>query len=329
MNIDEIEKLLKEGKVEDALKIVKKEAKGKDNDYAKTFFNTGASNKKFAETMENKEEFKLAINYFKLAEKLGNKKLIEFARKGQAAAHNNLGNLLDDLKRYEEAEKEYMEALIIDPNHVKAIINLGFTLSKIGRHRESEIELKKASKLDPDLLEAKYRESIEINPNSMEAHNNLGCWLADLERHDEAEGEYGKAIKLNPKHPTPHNNLGVLLESLKRYDEAEEEYKRAFELCDDLTFKKVIARNFCILYFSFFEKEKIEEHREQLQKIKEFFRENNDEKEFLVDACNSYRDIMRYFPAKEHNKHNRARKKLGEVKFYLERCDEKKTFRTC
>jgi len=320
MNIDEIEKLLKEGKVEDALKIVKKEAKGKDNDYAKTFFNTGASNKKFAETMENKEEFKLAINYFKLAEKLGNKKLIEFARKGQAAAHNNLGNLLDDLKRYEEAEKEYMEALIIDPNHVKAIINLGFTLSKLGRHRESEIEFKKASKLDPDLLEAKYRESIETNPNSMEAHNNLGSWLADLERPDEAEKEYKKAIKINPEHPTPHNNLGVLWQSLGNFDKAEKEYKIAFEFCIDPSFKKIIAENLCMLYFKFFEKEKIEEHKKELQKIKDFFKENTDAKEFLVDACSSYHKVIGYFSAKEHNK---AKKKLEETKVYLKKCDEK------
>ena len=88
MNIDGIEKLLKEGKVEEALKIVEKEGKGREEEYAKMFLDLGVTEGKLAD--KDEEGHKLALNYFKLAEKLAeDKELIKKARFLSQQARDN------------------------------------------------------------------------------------------------------------------------------------------------------------------------------------------------------------------------------------------------
>jgi|GEM_PF-2583064 len=132
-----------------------------------------------------------------------------------AEAHNNLGLLLDDLNRYEEAEKEYREAIRINPNYAYAHYNLGILLKNLNRYEEAEKE---------------YREAIRINPNYANAHNNLGNLLKNLNRYEEAEKEYREAIRINPNVAGAHNNLGNLLRNLNRYEEAEKEYREAIRI---------------------------------------------------------------------------------------------------
>jgi len=91
---------------------------------------------------------------------------------------------LADLKRYEEAEKEYRVAIRINPNDAEAHNNLGILLKNLKHYEEAEKE---------------YREAIRINPNYAEAHNNLGVLLYDLRRYEEAEKELLKTKELFEK----------------------------------------------------------------------------------------------------------------------------------
>ncbi|MFN3528042.1 MAG: tetratricopeptide repeat protein, partial [Candidatus Altarchaeaceae archaeon] len=136
-----------------------------------------------------------------------------------AEAHNNLGILLAELKRYEEAEKEFREAIRINPNLAEVHNNLGILLVGLERYEEAEKE---------------FREAIRINPNYAEAHNNLGILLANLERYEEAEKEFREAIRINPNLAEVHNNLGNLLKDLERYEEAEKEFREAIRINPNL-----------------------------------------------------------------------------------------------
>ena len=136
-----------------------------------------------------------------------------------AEVHYNLGVLLERLKRHDEAEKEYREVIKINPNYMAAHYNLGNLLADLKRYDEAEKE---------------YRETIRINPYFVQAHYNLGNLLKALKRYNEAEKEYRKAIIINPDHAEAHDNLGNLLKDLERYEEAEKEYREAIKINPNL-----------------------------------------------------------------------------------------------
>jgi tetratricopeptide (TPR) repeat protein len=136
-----------------------------------------------------------------------------------AEVHYNLGVLLERLKRYDEAEKEYREVIRINLNYMAAHYNLGNLLADLKRYDEAEKE---------------YRETIRISPDFVQAHYNLGNLFRDLKRFDKAEKEFKEAIRINPDHAEAHNNLGNLLKDLKRYDEAEKEYREAIRINPNL-----------------------------------------------------------------------------------------------
>jgi Flp pilus assembly protein TadD len=170
------------------------------------------------------------------------------------AAHNNLGNLLRDLKRDDEAEAAYRKAIELNPSFTEVYNNLGLLLSDLKRNEEAEAAYHKAIELNPSFTEAcynlgnllrdlkrnkeaeaAYRKAIEINPSYDKAYSNLGVLLRDLKRDDEAEAAYCKAIELNPSLTGAYSNLGLLLHDLKRDDEAEAAYCKAIELNPSLT----------------------------------------------------------------------------------------------
>ena len=135
-----------------------------------------------------------------------------------ATAHYNLGNLLDDFGRKEDAETEYREAIRIKPDYAEAHYNLGLLLNNVGRKEDAETE---------------WREAIKIKPDDTEAHNNLGNLLKDLERYEDAETEYREAIRINHDYAAAHNNLGVLLNDVGRKEDAETEYREAIRIKPD------------------------------------------------------------------------------------------------
>ena len=166
-----------------------------------------------------------------------------------AAAHYNLGILLQDMERYGEAKEEYREAIRADPDNAAAHYNLGILLKDLERYDEAEKEYREAIRANPDdaiahynmgvLLddlrrydgaEEEYREAMRADPDYTAAYSNLGALLSDLKRYEEAEEEYREAIRTDLDYAIAHYNLGVLLQDMERYDEAEEEYREAIRI---------------------------------------------------------------------------------------------------
>jgi tetratricopeptide (TPR) repeat protein len=134
-------------------------------------------------------------------------------------AHNNLGGVLADLGRVDDAIVHYQEALKIKPDLVEVRYNLGNLLFGLGRLDEAEAEYQKALKLKPDFAVA---------------HNNLGNVLTGLGRLNEATAHYRKALEIEPDLATAHANLGNILRNCGRFDEAIAEYRKTLELIPDL-----------------------------------------------------------------------------------------------
>lgn len=155
--------------------------------------------------LHDSKDYEGAVKHFELS----------IAELPTSAAWNNLGNVLNELKRYDEAELAYREAIKLDPELVYAHNGLGNALYGLKHYEEAATS---------------YREAIHIDPGFAEAHNGLGSLCNSLERYKEAETSCREAIRLDPKSSAAYSNLGIALYEIGRNDEAEEALREAIHI---------------------------------------------------------------------------------------------------
>ncbi|MDB6016777.1 MAG: transrane and repeat-containing protein 1-like [Pedosphaera sp.] len=131
------------------------------------------------------------------------------------AGYYNFGLLLSHLKRLDEAEQYFREALRINPGLEVAHNNYANLLKLLQR---------------PEEAERHYREAIQINPENAAAHYNYANLVSELQRLEEAERHYQEAVRIRPEYADAHYNFAVLLQKLERWDEAERHYQEAVRI---------------------------------------------------------------------------------------------------
>ena len=168
-------------------------------------------------------------------------------------AHNNLGLLLSNQGRNEEAMEHYRKAVQIDPNDFEALYNLGIALAAQGQFNEAIENFRKAIQIKPNDCDAlnnlgialaaqgrfdeafeNFRKAIQIDPNDCDALDNLGTALAERGQFDEAIENYHKAIQINSNRPETFYHLGMALGQLGRTREAVAQYREALRLNPNL-----------------------------------------------------------------------------------------------
>jgi len=146
----------------------------------------------------------------------------------------------------EKAEKAFVEALRIDPDHLKSLLNLSRMLIDKGRYDEAIVKLSHAGEISPTSAEVhrllgrtyagqhktddaidSYRRAIALDPTDAWSMNNLALILIQTGRSSEATPLLAKAVELQKNNPTFHNNLGMALEKTARFKAAASEYKEA------------------------------------------------------------------------------------------------------
>ena len=132
-----------------------------------------------------------------------------------APAHSNLGSLLMDLERLEEAVASYDQAIELDSRLVDAHYNRGNALVALERFTEAASSFGKA---------------LAINPQHVNAHNNCGNALNQAKQFAEAVMYYDQAIALDPAYAAAYANRGAALIWLRRTDEAIQDLDRALAL---------------------------------------------------------------------------------------------------
>ena len=109
---------------------------------------------------------------------------------------SNLGVVLAEQRRFDEAIDCQRRALEIKPDYGRAHNNLGITLQLTGR-------------LDEAIQH--YRWAVEINPDSAAAHNNLATALRAAGRSSEAVEHYRRAVEIDPGLDRARRSLEELL----------------------------------------------------------------------------------------------------------------------
>jgi len=163
--------------------------------------------------------------------------------------HGNLGNMLNEMGRLQEAEASYRRALQLNPDAPGTHYNLAIVCTAMGRKAEAMTCYRRALCYFPDFAEAHdnlgilihedkrldeaekcYRHALAIRPDFFEAYINLGKLSKENGKADEAEQFYIQALRINPNLPEAHNNLGSLFRESKRLELAQFAYTNALIL---------------------------------------------------------------------------------------------------
>ena len=137
-------------------------------------------------------------------------------------------------RRFEEAEKKYLEVLRQDENNVDILGNVASVQWELNHFDEAEKNLKKALAIDPEdafclrrlgmirFREDKFDEALKLltqsaklDPQSAETQNYLGIVLSQKGDQPEAEAALRKALKIQPAYPEAHFNLAIVYSAQK------------------------------------------------------------------------------------------------------------------
>jgi tetratricopeptide (TPR) repeat protein len=149
---------------------------------------------------------------------------------GNSVAHNNLGTVLHQEGRLDEAIIQCQDALQIKPDYAEARGNLGNALLKKGRVDEAITQYQMALQIKPGYAEVlfnlgnalvkkgkvdeaivQYLMALQMKPDDAKTHNNLADALVQKGDVGAAIPEFQKALRFDPANPSIQNNLAWLL----------------------------------------------------------------------------------------------------------------------
>ena len=169
--------------------------------------------------------------------------------KDNYVAHINLGSVLFDEGKYEEAIRHFNEVIRIRPGLILSYNKRGLAYARLGQYQKAFEDLNYVIRLKPDYADAfnsralinhelkRHREAIEdlteavrLKPDHAEAYNNRGNIYLGLGQHQKAVENLSKAIALKPDNPAIYYNRGTAYIHLAQYQQAIADYSKAVAL---------------------------------------------------------------------------------------------------
>ncbi len=129
-----------------------------------------------------------ALDYYRAA-------LEKTPKKERSVLYNKCGITELQLSRFDDAQKDFVNAIKRDKKNSEAVNNLGVTY--FFRH-----DFKKAITI--------YKKAIDLNPTSAAFHSNLGRAYFAHKQYDDAGQEYAKALEIDPDIFTRESSAGMV-----------------------------------------------------------------------------------------------------------------------
>ncbi|TDJ18914.1 MAG: tetratricopeptide repeat protein [Gammaproteobacteria bacterium] len=116
-------------------------------------------------------------------------------------ARNNLGRVLTEQGKHEQAARQFGAAIGIKPDYAEPHNNLGTLHARAGRFDEAQ---------------AHFATAIDLNPQYAQAYNNSGVALLSQGLAYQAAVRLSQAVRLTPGYANAHANLSTALTRLGR-----------------------------------------------------------------------------------------------------------------
>ncbi len=127
----------------------------------------------------------------------------------------NMGNIFDDLGRFNNAIKAYESALAIKPMDDQTYYNMGIA------YRNAE---------KPELAISSWKKSLELNPKNLKARLSMGDFYFSKGHRDMAEKTYQDIIQTWDDNEEALFKLGTIYQKENNYRDAENAYRRVIAL---------------------------------------------------------------------------------------------------
>lgn len=133
-------------------------------------------------------------------------------------AHNNLGTLLAEQGKLDEARRHFSRAIELRPDAPEPYTNQGILYERQG---------------DPISAARLYSQALRADPRYPEANLRMGRHLARLGRINLAAKYFQSAVVAQPNNPEARYNFAVALAQLGQPQQAKEQLQRALQLAPD------------------------------------------------------------------------------------------------
>jgi type IV pilus assembly protein PilF len=153
---------------------------------------------------------------------------------GYADARNNLGTVLADQKRWDEAAREFQEAAE----------NVLYTTPEWAYYNLGEVE---RMRKDPARAEDAYRRSLRANSRYAPAYVGLAAVLGEKGNWEEAAAVLAQCVERVPDYAPGWMELGRVHVRLKRNVEAESDFNRVLAVSGDPELRKQAAGYLSVL----------------------------------------------------------------------------------
>lgn len=240
-----------------------------NENYVQAYFNKGIALQKVSRFFESLQSYDQALNIkpdyvdallnkATVLKELGQyeealniyKQLLDLLNGPQAFdIHNNYGNLLQTMGRFEDALASFDKAVIANPYPAITYSNRANVLQQLSRYPEAILSYGVALTLDPNNAEFynnrgnalqksssfelalnDYVRSTELNPELAQSYYNRGNLFKLIKKPQLAIESYKKAIYLYPYYSDAYNNLGNVFKDLNLLDDALSAYDNAVKV---------------------------------------------------------------------------------------------------
>jgi len=127
----------------------------------------------------------------------------------RVGVHFNMGSIYIKVKNYENAKKEFLSVIKIEPENTDAIFNLG-RIYKILKEFEN--------------AEKSFKKFIELKPEDVSPHIELGELYAEMKDYESAIKEFQTVLKVKPGNLFSRIYLGRIYMEKGDFNRAEEEF---------------------------------------------------------------------------------------------------------